>query len=218
MAIRWQHRVLDAAVVLGVRRLGTMTLFDRGSLGFEAAALKHFAFMRQHSFAIAESGITRVRWERGDVSVQVYHARRGYDVGLEVVWRADRFPLSALIAHSDPEAGSAYANLVARSPETVDRFVARLAEKFQAYGRPVLDGDDRFLAGLRDEAAARARAFAVKTHVDQARPRAWAAFQARRYEEAVQWYSEIEAELTDVERAKLELARRRLERRNPQHL
>jgi len=64
---------------------------DRRSLGFVDAVRSAFGFLvADLGFDVADTDVTRVRYESDRMFVHVYHGRRSYAIGIEVGNRHER--------------------------------------------------------------------------------------------------------------------------------
>lgn len=190
-----------------------MRTIDQADLGrelfnFPAIVSERFAFLRDFGFARAHSLPTLVSYRKAEVEVNVFHGRRSFEVGFEILRAGKRYSMSQLIRLTDEEAGAQYRRSMATTPTLLIPAVERLAELVRRYAVPILQGDAEIFATLDKQAEILRRNFDLDTVARQTRPEAESAFREHRYREAAELYERMSDRLTPAERKKLEFARR----------
>ena len=185
---------------------------DRKFLRFSEAVREYFSFLEtQWEFTCVREEDTFVRYERGDLYVNVYHGRVSFEIGVEVGRESleHGFPLAALVSLSDKGLARKYWPGGARTVTAVRKVVQAASEGLSRYGVAALAGDQATFSSLEQLRAERIAAMVRDSIAVQVRPKAEAAFRRRDYKEAATLYFSIEDSLSPVERKKLEIAKKR---------
>jgi hypothetical protein len=187
----------------------------RAGLGFVAAVRENFGFLAAYGFREIKASMFIVDFDAEAVRMRVGHEPLGYELSASFARKShleemtSSYRYGAYLRLVDPAAAADYYDFAATTPGEVGRGLARLAAAVRA-ATPLLTGDDttydelahlRLLA--REHMAAESRRHAYG-------PRAEAAWQAKDWPEVVAAYSRYEDDLTEGERRRLALARRRL--------
>jgi hypothetical protein len=186
----------------------------RAELGFVGAVREHVDFLTEHGFRELTASAYAVDFESDTVRLRVAHGRLSYELSAGFARRNrdeemhSSYSYGAYLSVVDPSAAD-YRDVAATTRAAVQRGVAKLAADVRA-ATPLLTGDDatydelahlRLLAEEEQAAGSRRSAYA---------PRAEAAWHAKDWPEVVAAYSRYEHDLTEGERRRLDLARRRL--------
>lgn len=182
---------------------------ERVRLGFAEIVRREFAFLADFGFAEVESSPTIVRYQKGDLDLNVYHGRQSYEIGMQLGHGDEQVSMEQLIRVTDPAGWQKYRVYVATNPAGVVSGVTRLAELARRYGDRALRDAPEFFADLRRQRESWKDAFALDVLERQTRPKAEAAFREGRYREAAELYERITARLSPAEKAKLAAARKR---------
>jgi hypothetical protein len=83
-------------------------------LGFAPAVIQAFAFLHNFEFRQLDASPTLVRYANGRVGANVYLGRSSFEIGFEVLFENERFPLPALIRVADPLAPARIATSLQR--------------------------------------------------------------------------------------------------------
>ncbi len=196
---------------------------DRWKLGFKEAVLENFTFLRRYGYRRVRADVTFVRYEtpwykfRRRFYVNVYHARGGYDLGVEIGPvdndQEQATLLGILIWSNAPEVknwrigGTLWR---AETRDAVQTLVPKLAELVRRFADPFLRGDPEAIKSLRKmnkEAYAVWRSNAPKRH------QATLAWEAKDFEGVAAIYETFENELYAEEKERLAEARKELARR-----
>jgi hypothetical protein len=197
---------------------------DRWKLGFREAVAESFKFLRGYGYRLVRADVTFVRYEmpwhsfKRRFYVNVYHARGGYDLGVEIGPRDnDREEVNLigmLLWAGAPEVQGWRVGdtlLRAETREAVQTLVPKMAELVRRYAGPFLRGDPDAFRTLRE---INRKAYAVweEQHRRNAEKRhqATVAWQAKDFERVVDLYESVLEDLNELERAALAEARREL--------
>ena len=203
---------------------------DRWKLGFKEAVLENFKFLRKYGFRLVRADVTFVRYETSWYSfkrkfyVNVYHARGGYVMGVEIgpknndremvnlPWILKWAGAPEFDAYFGPKATKAA--FLAETKDAVQAIAPKMADLVQRYAGPLLRRDAEALGSV---AAMRKRAGdAWIEKVNRSAPRrheAALAWEAQDFGRVIDIFETLEDDLTEGERAKLAEAKRRLEAR-----
>jgi hypothetical protein len=183
---------------------------DRQRLNFAHHVERKFRFLTESGFVPFEMLPTIVTYKKGDVSVKVFHGRRSFEMGIEVCFGADSYSLSEIIRSVDIEEWDRFRNPTARTNAEVASGLDRLIDVFNRYGLPALRGGAIYFADLKEKRKAGLKAYALEVRADQIRLKASAAFREGRYADAVALYENIASVLSNVEKKRLAIARKRV--------
>ncbi len=182
---------------------------DRRRFNLASQVEASFAFLADLGFSQVESQPTIVRFRRNGLTVNVYHGRQSYEIGVEVARGEERYSLSELIRSADPALADQYRNPTATTPEELTTALARVADLLQRFGARALRNDADYFAQLQQLGKQWKASYALDVLAEQIRPKAEAAFRARRYAEAAKLYEKIGSRLSPTEQKKLATARKR---------
>lgn len=182
---------------------------ERTRLNFAHAVSESFLFLDDLGFSRIESLPTLVRFRKDNLEINIYHGRRSFEVGFEILHHGERYSISELIRVTDVEAAERYRNFATTTPQGVIEGLMQLKELVQRYGGPALRGDPEFFSALKNQRKTWAEGYALDVLARQLRPKAEAAFRQGHYREAAELYEKIRASLSAAELKKLQLARDR---------
>ena len=182
---------------------------ERTRLNFANAVHDRFQFLRDLGFLESESSPTMVRYRKADLEVDIYHGRKSFEIGFEVIRHGIRYSLSELIRAANPDVAEQYRNYAATNAAGVAEGLAKLAKLVKDYCGPALTDDQAFFSTLDVSRKSWAEGYAMDVLARQVRPQADAAFRRGDYHQAVELYSKIRPRLTATELKKLELAQER---------
>jgi hypothetical protein len=183
-------------------------------LKFVPAVRTEFGFLADLGFREMSASAYIVDFASDSVQLRIAHGRLSYELSAMFARRDhdeemhSSYSYGAYLTMVDPAAAAGYRDFAATTPDAVRHGVAKLAADVRA-ATPLLTGDattydelahHRMLAGEAQGARSRRHAYG---------PRAEAAWQAKDWAEVVAAYSTYENDLTESERRRLELARRR---------
>jgi hypothetical protein len=192
----------------------------RATLGFVAAVRESFGFLADYGFREVKASMFIVDFDSDAVRMRIGHEPLGYELSASFARKSHPEEMTSSYGYGsylrliDPAAAADYYDFAAATPAAVIRGLAKLAAAVRA-ATPLLTGDDatydelahlRLLAGEHMAAESRRHAYG---------PRAEAAWQAKDWPEVVAAYSRYENDLTQSERRRLDLARRRLGTADP---
>jgi len=185
---------------------------DRKFLRFPEAVREYFSFLEaQWGYSCVRQEDTFVRYEKGDLYVDIYHGRVSFEIGVEVGRKSlgESFALEAIVSLSDQGLARKYWPGGARTVQAVRKVVQAASEGLRLYGAAALAGDQSTFSRLEQLSEERVAAMVRDSIAVQVRPKAEAAFRRRDYKEAATLYFSIEDSLSPVERKKLEIAKKR---------
>lgn len=191
----------------------------RAQFEFASLAKAEFSFLPvDFGLHLTEDGETRVRYESQRRFVHVYHARRSYEVGVEVGrWievdgelKEQFFPLVQLLA---VEAGESQLGRIRTATDRgqLARELHRLASLLRARATPLLRNGDDLFDQMSELNSALSTSYLENMRASRLRARADEAWRQKDLAAVVLAYTEIERELTTVplhesERARLKYA------------
>jgi hypothetical protein len=124
---------------------------DRRRLGFADAVSGAFRYLLEQGFQLVELSDTFARYETADRFVRVFHGRGSYELGVEIGrWievegqsREQAFSLRDVVSLSIDPARIGLTGMSALTPESVRKFVSRLAAWTEEYGSALTTGGDQ---------------------------------------------------------------------------
>ncbi len=155
---------------------------------------------------------TLVTYNNGEISVEVYHGRKSYEIGFDVTYRDHRYSIGQILGVENPVEAKHYQNYCATTRNHVIQGLDQLAVLVKRYGTRALRADQEFLRELEASRIRWRKEFALDVRESQLRPKAAEAFQQGEYAQAVELYEQIIERLSPAEVKKLELARTRTKR------
>lgn len=182
---------------------------EREQLGFAEAVQRHIEpVLSPIGFRRTEQSCYVVMYESAKVFLQVIHDPMSYCIGIEF-WRlaepSERCTLGGILAFAGE-----YRNFQASTPDRVNTALEEMADLLQKYGMEVLTGDIRTFQRLVRDSEARSKAYTKEVVQQPIRATAHDAWQKREYAKVRELYESIEADLTPVERKRLEYAKSQL--------
>jgi hypothetical protein len=186
----------------------------RAALGFVAAVREHFGFLADYGFREVKATKFIVDFDSEAVRMRIGHEPLGYELSANFARKSHPEEMTSSVSYSqylrlvDPAAGEAYRDFAATTPAAVSRGVAKLAAEVRT-ATPLLSGDDATYDELAHLGMLAEETMAAGSRRHAYGDRAEAAWQAKDWPEVVAAYSRYEEDLTDGERRRLELARRR---------
>jgi hypothetical protein len=186
-----------------------MDASDRTPLRFVWSVRRAFLFLADQGFAEVEAKPTVVRYQKGDVEVDVHHGRKSYEIGGGITFSGIRYAMSEIVRASDPDTAKDYRTPVATTPEEVAAGLRELSALMQRYGAEALSGDPRFFSMLEGQRKRWAQEYALDVLVGQLRPQAEEAFRRGDYSTAARLYGRIRERLSAAEAKKLTFAEER---------
>jgi len=184
-----------------------------GRLAFIAHASTAFQFLKGSGFRTTRTEPTFVRFESGDVYVQVFHGRSSFAVGVEfgrlnvsgeVLTLAEA--LAALCPERVPEAHHQASN-----EDSLRRGLEGMAQITRACCGDLLLGDKSTFERVEAVANELRKARTLDAQFGAIRDKAESAWSNKNYPEACRLYSEMAEVLTETEKRRLEYSRKRLQ-------
>ncbi len=179
---------------------------DRSSLKLEEQIKESFIFLVDLGFSEIEALPTLVRYQNGDIEVDIYHGRQSYEIGAGVTVFGVRYSIARIIEASDPEAYKQFRYAMTTTPEGVSVAIKELSSLLKRYGNEVLRGDLQFITTLDKQGEQNAEKLALDSLAYQLRPKANEAFRQKDYSTAADLYSRIRKCLSAAELNKLSFA------------
>jgi len=192
-------------------------MMDRNLLQFAELAQKYFAFLEKQAFCCICNEPTFVRYEDALLFINIYHGRSSFEIGLELGRlgneddKKNPYSMSLLLGVADYATAKEYRDYAARTPDGVDRGLAKLAKLFQEYVSPSLQNTELFHA-LDKQRQSWIYDFALNVNLNQARQKLNVAWQAKDYEKVLTLLQPFRSALTPSELQKLEYAEKYLGR------
>jgi hypothetical protein len=180
----------------------------RDAAGFRAAVREQFKPLEALGFRPLESGESIVRYARHGVEVVIFHDQQSYELVLEFHFDGESFSLSEVLRAARPQKTD-YRRWATQTQQGVVHGLAQLAELLQQFGREALDGRADFIERLQQQREEWSRSLAMDVRVSQTKPKADDAFRHGEYQEAARLYAQIEDALSETEKSKLAIARRK---------
>lgn len=183
----------------------------KGDLGLADAVARHLLpLLTSHGFVRGESARHSFEFRSHSVSLALLFDPYSYELAIDVFLRAEpsrRYGLldileAALGPHSKEESF-----FQASNPERVDFCLRAMADLLGKYGNAVLTGNPAAFEQMQDAARRRNNAYAQDTIHKRVRMDAEGAWRCRDYAKIIEIYGALEAELTPLERKKLNYAK-----------
>jgi hypothetical protein len=197
--------VASGAVTMSDR---TSVISPRDAAGFRAAVREKFSSLEALGFRPLESDESLVRFAGRGVEVVIFHDRQSYELVLEFRFDGESFSLSEILRAARPPKTD-YRRWAAETQQGVAHGLDQLAGLLQRFGRDALDGSPDFIERLRRQREEWSRSLAMDVRVSQTKPKADDAFRRGEYQEAARLYAQIEDALSETEKSKLAIARRK---------
>ena len=184
---------------------------ERLALNFSNLARERFNFLNDFGFVEIESSSTIVRYQKGDIELDVYHGRQSYEVSVGISNNGVRFSIADFIRVIDPETAEKYRDPAATTQDFLAKCLLKLEELVKQYCKQALQGDQDIFEELNIQRKVGVDRYALEVLAGQLRPKASEAFRLGRYKEAAELYRRIRPLLSPAEIKKLTIAE---ERRN----
>jgi hypothetical protein len=189
--------------------MATERVTDRSVLRFAEEVKGRFSFLETLGFRCVRSEATFVRFESARASVNVYHGRRSFEIGLEMESASsptNAYSFSELLRLVDREQGEQYRNYATHTAQGVAEGVGKLAELFQRCIAAGILNDDQLFSRLKLQKKELTAIYANEVELRQARRAAEAAWHKKDYAAVVKVFKPLRAALTATEVGKLEFA------------
>jgi hypothetical protein len=186
----------------------------RAALGFVAAVRENFGFLADYGFREIKASMFIVDFDSDAVRMRIGHEPLGYELSANFARKSHPEEMTSSVSYGrylrlvDPAAAVDYHDFAATTPGAVSRGLAKLAAGVRM-ATPLLTGDDATYDELAHLGMLTEESMAAGSRRHAYGPRAEAAWQAKDWPEVVAAYSRYESDLTEGERRRLELARRR---------
>jgi hypothetical protein len=207
MDFRCKHWFLVASNLLS---MATEHVSDRSVLRFAQEVKGRFSFLKTLGFRCVSSEATFVRFESARASINVYHGRQSFEIGLEIASPPDTFSFSEILRLVDRKQGAQYRNFVTHTAQGIAEGVGKLEELFQRCVAAGILDDKQLFTRLKAQREGLARNYALETQLVQARRNSVAAWREKDYAGVVKALKPLRAALTAAEIGKLEFAEKQL--------
>jgi hypothetical protein len=181
----------------------------REQLNFLLWARERFVFLTDLGFSEIEATPTVLRFQKGEIEVDIYHGEKSFELGAGVSYMGTRYELIDMVRAQDIDAAKELGIWMTSTSDGIKVGVEKLATMMQQFGRAALDGNPNFFDSLALRRAIDVDEYWMEILARQIRPRADDAFRRGDYAEVVELFMRIESHLTKVEKQKLALARAR---------
>jgi len=182
---------------------------DRAKLGFQEQSSREFVFLAEFGYQKRNSSITLNEYSNGVMGVNIYHGRRSYEIGFEVVRNDTIYSIAEIIAIENYNAGESYRNYVATTDVGVNAGLENLSKLVKLYAVKPLQGDEAVFFELDMQRKKWGERLELHTKITSIKPRADYAFRRAQYTDAANLYDQIRSGLTPAELKKADMARAR---------
>jgi hypothetical protein len=190
----------------------------REQFNFPETVLMFFRFLiEDFGFAVIKQDSTLVRFESGDVFVNIYHGRASYEVGIEIgELRSNTglpefgYTLGEIISASDPEAGAAYRADHITEPELIEKYVSKISELVKNFAPLALVGNKDFFKRVSDLQARKSNKYLKNLELNRVRSEVEIAWRNKNYKQVVELFEPVAGDLTTSEIKKFDYAKRKL--------
>ncbi|RKX23425.1 MAG: hypothetical protein DRP47_12810 [Candidatus Zixiibacteriota bacterium] len=179
---------------------------NRECLGFSEAVMRYIEpVLTQFGFRLVDTSCYVVSYQSSAVSLEVVHDLLSYDIGMEfrrLYAPSEHCTLGGILASVGE-----VCSFQASTPQRIDAVISRIADLLRKYGAGALNGDIDTYQRLVAEAKARSEAYTKKVVQEPIRTAAIDAWQKHDYAKVKELYESIGADLTAVEKKRLEYAK-----------
>ena len=189
---------------------------DRWQLGFSEAVKSHFSFVKQHGYELVQDDVTLIRYKSKKVTLNVYHGRSSYELGVEFVrvgFPRDRFTLFDLLqwlyatgAIDEVPTGGYQASM----RPAIQALVAKISDIIRQYGISLLKGDVETYQALKEQQSSDAANYTREMRLRALRKQAEAAWRCKDYKGLLNLYSDMQGDLSPLEFRRFQYAETRL--------
>jgi len=195
---------LDATELIKMGNM--MDIAGRSHFNLEKKVREMFDFLSNFGFSEVESSPTLIRYQNGDIEVDIYHGRQSYEIGAGITVSGTRYSISEIIQASDSELFEQFRYAMTSTPEGVAKALEELSVLMKRYGNAALEGDQQFITVLEKQREQCVEKLALDSLAYQLRPKASEAFRQKDYSTAADLYSRIRNCLSAAELKKLSFA------------
>lgn len=185
---------------------GIIYMVGRSHFNLEKKIRAEFGFLSNLGFSEVESLSTLIRYQNGNIEVDIYHGRQSYEIGAGITVSGIRYSISEIIQASDPEIFKQFRYAMTTTPEGLAKAVEELSLLMKRYGNAILEGDQQFIKILEKQRQQWSEDYALDVLAEQLRPKANEAFRQKNYSMAADLYSHIRECLNTAELKKLSYA------------
>jgi hypothetical protein len=176
-----------------------------------------FSFLVTKGFRIVKHDKTLVRFESGQIFVNVYHGRKSYELGLEIGRHGDKayqeecFSMSEILRVTEPDMAKAYRNYAAKDDARIKQGVRELALLLSRLVDAGLLDDRQLFTRLEKQRTDWKKGFAKKVQMAQMTPTLDLAWRAKDFDSVVRLLEPVQDELNSTQLMKLEYAKKQIE-------
>ena len=188
---------------------------DRSALRFDAEVKERFSFLGDLGFHCVRAESTFVRFESQSASLNVYHGRQSFEIGLEIEPAPpdrDCFSFSEILRLVDREQALHYRNYGTHTLPGVAKGVHQLALLLERCIEGGILKDKQLFSRLRLQREEFRQCYAVETELVQARRKSELAWRNKDYEAFIKALQPLRAALKATEVAKLKFAEKQIRR------
>lgn len=204
MDVKWQ--LLESSQL----NMAFECVTDRSLLRFADEVKAHFAFLETLGFRCVRAEATLVRFESSTASINIYHGRQSYEIGLEIEFAAvgDAYSFSELLRLVDNKQAEQYRNYSTHTAQGVVEGVRKLAELFQKCVDAGILNDSQLFSRLKLQRGEWAKNYALETQLEQARKKSELAWAEKDFAKVFQILAPLQEHLTPSDLKKLEYAKK----------
>ncbi|MEO6395191.1 MAG: hypothetical protein ABIO40_04705 [Devosia sp.] len=177
---------------------------------FDEVVRAAFAFMEARGFAASAADPRNIVYQNGDVKLSVGWTDYSYEIEIYISPKPSQtFSLQAVLNFLSPAEAPHRTSQVGEARKLAP-VVGRLADTVRTLPPKALSGDASFFAEVDASQRQLAAAEHIRREIIQARATADKAWRAGDYAQVVGAFNAVEPHLSDADRKKLDLARRRV--------
>ena len=187
---------------------------DRDALQFDSSVTKSFCFLiTDYDFQVVRVEPTIVQYETSKVFINIYHGRQSFEIGVEIglICRGydSRFRLpvvlKGLLGKQTKHVQTFYQ---AHEKHVISHCVQKLALLVKEHCDPVLRGDQSAFNLVEKSSFQESNAITQKYSIEPIKYKADIAWKQKDYESVVSLYGSIKKHLNDIEKKRIDYARR----------
>lgn len=184
---------------------------EAAGVNFEEKAQQEFAFLTGLKFKIIECSQRVLRYQSGEIEVEIFYGYQSYEVGFNLIRRNIRYSMSEFIRLMDTDYSESYRYSSATTQSAMDNGLINLAKHVKLYCLEALNNENRIFLELDQLRVVWAKKYEVEVLAHTLRPKAHEAFRVGNYQLAVDCYTQIKSLLSATELKKLALAESKIE-------
>lgn len=186
-----------------------MQKINRDNLNFKDEVRKSFKFLNELGFVETEALNTYVEYQSNNIKLAVYHGRLSYEISVDITIMGNEFSLGELLGVLDSDFAKEFKYPTAVTKKSVISAVNLVAHIINKHIGSLIKNNLKLIEILQIQRKLMTEEYALDVLVRQTRPRAIEAFQKGDYLKVVELYEQISDQLTDSERKRYEIAKKR---------